>query len=147
MTNREPVNIMGVFAFPNPNYAALLGTAILFQNAGKQQEAIKRLTLLIDEYPDKAEIYSIRAEIEKEANLSELAIMDLNKAIELDPDNKNIILSRAYLHLSEDNKRLALKDFEHAIELGVPIEFLVVDYQKAVHVLLHLHNAVESLSH
>ena len=40
---------------PN-NYAALLGVAILFQNAGKPQEAIQRLTLLLDQYPDKAEL-------------------------------------------------------------------------------------------
>ena len=36
------------------NYAALLGIAILFQNAGKPKEAITRLSLLIDQYPDKA---------------------------------------------------------------------------------------------
>lgn len=105
----------------NPHdYAALLGTAILFQNAGKPQEAITRLSLLIDEYADKAELYSIRAEIEKEEKHSELAIMDLNKAIELEPHNRNMVLSRAYLHLSDGNKRMALADFERAIELGVP---------------------------
>ena len=65
------------------NYAALLGVAILFQNANKPQEAVTRLTLLIDQYPDKAELYSIRAEIEAENKQSELALMDLDKAIEV----------------------------------------------------------------
>ena len=102
------------------NYAALLGVAILFQNANKPQEAIQRLTLLIDRYPNKAELYSIRAEIEAEAHQPELALIDLDKAIAIEPDNKNLLLTRGYLHLHEGHKHQARQDFEQAIQLGVP---------------------------
>ena len=83
-------------------------------------EALAMLSALIDKHPDKAELYTIRAEIESENNQPELAIIDLNKAVELDPGNKNTILTRAYLYKLTGNKRLAHHDFERAIELGVP---------------------------
>ncbi len=104
---------------PN-NYAALLGVAILFQNAGKPQDALSRITTLIDKYPDKAELYSVRAEIEAEAKQTELAIIDLDKAIALEPNNTNMILTRAFIHLENGRKHLAKQDFERAISLGIP---------------------------
>jgi predicted Zn-dependent protease len=94
--------------------------AILFQECGKPGEAMSRLSVLADKYPDRAEIYSMRAEIEAEANQPELAIMDLDKAISLQPDNKNMILTRGFIHLKNNNKFLAKRDFERAIALGVP---------------------------
>ena len=102
------------------NYTALLGVCILFQNAGKPQEALTRLSVLIDKYPMRAELYSVRAEIEAEEKQLELAIVDLDKAIELEPDNQNMILTRAYIHLGLKNHRQAKHDFERAIQLGVP---------------------------
>jgi tetratricopeptide (TPR) repeat protein len=102
------------------NYAGQLGVAILFQECGKPGDALARLTLLSEKYPDKAEIYSVKAEIEAEAQQPELAIMDLNKAISLEPNNKNFVLTRGFLHYNQKNYRLAKQDFEHAIELGVP---------------------------
>ena len=102
------------------NYTARLGMAILLQEMGKPQEALTQLATLIDQNPAKAELYSVRAEIEHEGNLPELAIMDLDKAIALEPDNKNMVLTRAYIHKEMKNYRLARHDFERAIELGVP---------------------------
>lgn len=102
------------------NYAGLLGVAILFQEVGKPGDAISRLTLLAEKYPERAEIYSMRAEIEAELNQPELAIMDLDKAIGLEPTNKNMILTRAYIYLEKGEKKKAKSDFERAIELGVP---------------------------
>lgn len=104
---------------PN-NYAGQLGVAILFQEVGKTAEAVARLTLLSEKYPDKAEILSMRAEIEAEMKQPELALMDLDKAIQIEPDNKNMILTRAYILLEQGDKKKAKKDFERAIELGVP---------------------------
>ncbi len=102
------------------NYAANLGLAILNQATGKRGEAITAVTMLIKKYPAKAELYSVRAEMELQAGSADLAVMDLNKAIELEPENKNYVLTRAYIHLKEGNKFYARSDFERAIELGVP---------------------------
>lgn len=102
------------------NYPAQLGVAILFQEVGKPADAIARLTILSEKYPDKAEILSMRAEIEAEMKQTELALMDLDRAIQIEPNNTNMILTRAYIHLHEGNKAKARKDFERAIELGIP---------------------------
>ena len=109
-----------LLALQPDNYAALLGVVLLYHNADKPQEALSRLSVLIDQYPDKAELYSILAEIEAEAGQTELALMDLDRAIDLESENKNLVLTRAYLNLKESHKHLAKKDFERAIELGTP---------------------------
>lgn len=102
------------------NYAALFGTAMMLQGMGKPQDALTRLSVLIDKYPRKAELFVARAEIESDAKQYELAQIDLDQAILLEPNNRNTILTRAYLHLNQGNGRLARQDFERAIELGVP---------------------------
>ena len=84
-----------------------------------QNEALEKMELLVNQYPDKAELYSVKADMEVEKKLPELAIMDLSKAVELDPKNRNYVLARAYLYLEQGKKRLARQDFERAIELGV----------------------------
>lgn len=109
-----------LLAIDPENYTTLFGVCILFQNAGKPQEALTRLSVLIDKYPHRAELYSVRAEIEAEEKHPELAIMDLDKALELEPDNRNMILTRAYIHKGMKNYRQAKHDFERAIQLGVP---------------------------
>ena len=91
---------------------------------------MSRITLMIESFPDKAELYSIRAEMEQDAKQTELALLDLNKAIELEPDNKNYILARAYLHLESGNKFYARRDFNRAIELGVPRASLKEELKK-----------------
>ena len=78
------------------------------------------IALLIDRHPHRAELYSIRAEIEAEQHQPELALLDLNKAIQLEPSNRNMVLTRAYLYLKEGKKHLAKQDFLRAIQLGVP---------------------------
>lgn len=102
------------------NYAGELGVVILFQECGKLADAMSRITLLIEKYPDRAELYSVRAEMESEAKQTELALMDLDHAIALDPQNANLVITRAYIYKESGNKARARKDFEHAIELGVP---------------------------
>ena len=102
------------------NYAAQLGMAALCVETGKTSEALSRLDLLVGQYPDKAEIYALRADILKTNGRLELALMDLDKAVELEPDNADLVLVRAYLHLELGNKFYAKRDFEKAVSLGVP---------------------------
>ena len=109
-----------VYAVKPLKDTALLGIALIEQSLHHTSEALARLTRLIEQHSDRAELYTIRAEIEAENRQPELAIMDLDKAIELEPGNANTVLTRAYLYKLIGNKRLAHHDFERAIELGVP---------------------------
>jgi tetratricopeptide (TPR) repeat protein len=115
----------------SPNdYTASLSIAVILIDTGRKNEAMSHITLLISKYPDKAELYSIRAEMEQEAKQTELAIIDMDKAVELEPDNINYILARAYLHLDNGNKFYARRDFNRAIELGVPRSSLKEELKK-----------------
>lgn len=102
------------------NRMARLGMAMLSQQAGRLPDAIERISQLIGEAQDDAELLSIRSGMYAENNQPELAIMDLDHAILLAPDNTNYWLARAYLHKSLGNRRQALTDFEQAIALGIP---------------------------
>lgn len=106
------------------NYSALLGLAVLLQNTQKLQEAIEHASALITIYPDKAELYSVRAAMYAEHNQPELALMDLDKAVELDSTNMNYVLARAYLYQQQGNNHRAKQDFDRAIELGMPAQML-----------------------
>lgn len=112
------------------NYMALFGDIVAERMMSHNSEAINKLNALIDTYDDKAELYSVRAEIESDARQFELALADLDKAIALEPNNQNYTLTRAYLHLTMNNKRLARKDFERAIELGIPQSALKEELKK-----------------
>lgn len=102
------------------NYTAQMGLVVVEQQMGHRAEAMKQINLLLDKFPDKAELYSMRADMETEANQLELALLDLNKAVELEPGSKTYVLNRAYLHKTMKNMHLARLDFMRAIELGVP---------------------------
>ena len=112
------------------NYVALLGMVMIQGKMGHRQEAITQLGLLIERFEDKAELYFVRSELEKENGQAELALFDLDKAIELNPSNVNYVLSRARLYLEQKNVRMARKDFEQAIQLGVPRVSLAEELNK-----------------
>ena len=117
--NSAKMDYEKVIAKEPDNYTARLGLAVLLQKMNRLNESLEKMELLDNQYPDKAELYSVKADMEVEKKLPELAIMDLSKAVELDPKNRNYVLARAYLYLEQGKKRLARQDFERAIELGV----------------------------
>lgn len=101
------------------NYMAAFGLAMIELQMGHTQQALSQIGLLIESFPEKAELYATRAQIENDSKQSELAILDLNKAIELEPTNKSYILSRANTYLLKKDKYKAKQDFEKLINLGV----------------------------
>lgn len=102
------------------NYLARLGLVVLKQSTGNVVDALNRLNLLMDKYPDKAELYSMRAELEVDSKSYELAEQDLTRAINLDSNNSNYVLARADVYMQINQKSKALDDFKQAIKLGVP---------------------------
>ena len=105
----------------NPTeYMALLGNCILQIQWNRQSEAKKQIEHLIAIYPDKAELYALRADTEKDSELFELAVADISKAIELEPNNSSYVLFRADMYFDQHQYRKALPDYLRAIELGIP---------------------------
>lgn len=113
---------------PN-NFMAAFSSAVVERMMGHDSEALTLLTLLIERFPDKAAPYVIKAEMESEKGLKELAIIDFSNAIKIEP-NKDYYLQRARLYLELQQKHLARQDFEKAIEWGVPRQLLADELKK-----------------
>ncbi|WP_321518262.1 tetratricopeptide repeat protein [uncultured Bacteroides sp.] len=96
-----------------------LGLAILYQQEQKYKESLELLNKLIIEAPDDAELYVIRAGVEKEIIQLDFSLIDLDKAISLSPKSANAYMLRGEILLSQKKKEMAKQDFEKAIELGV----------------------------
>ena len=65
------------------SYAGRLGLATLEQKEGKFREALELVNKLLVENPDDATLYVARADIEREMEHLELALVDLEEAIRL----------------------------------------------------------------
>jgi len=96
-----------------------LGLAILYQQQEKFKDALELLNKLIVELPGDAELYVIRAGVEKDIRELDIALIDLDKAIGLSPESSNAYLLRGEILLAQKRKGMAKQDFEKAIELGV----------------------------
>ena len=91
------------------SYSGRLGLATL--------EVINKLLV---ENPDDATLYVARADVEREMEHVELALVDLEQAIRLSPSLIDAYLLRGDIYLLQKKKGLAKTDFEKAISLGVP---------------------------
>ncbi len=106
------------------HYNGKLGLAMLAQKEGKYREAIEHVNEMMITYPEDATLYIARADIEREMNHPDLALIDLERAIELDPNAVNAYMLRGEIYLASGKKILAKNDFEKAISLGVPSSML-----------------------
>ena len=97
----------------------------LEQNEKRYKEAQESNNKMIIEYPDNAELYIARADIEREMGHIDLALTDLDEAIKLTPSSTSAYLLRGDIYLIQGKKMLAKSDFEKAIRLGVPSSQLV----------------------
>jgi tetratricopeptide (TPR) repeat protein len=105
-------------ASPSNDYAIRRMAMLLTQNE-KLEEAIAFLSDKIAEFPDRSNLYALRAAIHlargtsgNEAQVLEAALLDCNKAIELDPQNLDAVLTRAKVSLASKNLEVAKKDLE-----------------------------------
>ena len=75
---------------------------------------------LLVENPDDATLYVARADIEREMEHLELALVDLEEAIRLSSSLMDAYLLRGDIYLLQKRKALAKADYEKAISLVVP---------------------------
>jgi Putative Zn-dependent protease, contains TPR repeats len=97
-----------------------LGLAILYQQEQDFKNSLELLNKLIVEYPNDAELYVIRAGVEKEIFQLDVALIDLDKAISLSPTSANAYMLRGEILLAQKKKEMARSSFEKAIDLGIP---------------------------
>ncbi len=102
------------------NFNGQLGLALLCQKDMRPSEAMDRLNILIQQYPDSAVAYAARAGIEAERGMNEVAEYDFSEAMRLDPSNSDYILNRADIRIKMGKKKQAREDLDRAVLAGVP---------------------------
>lgn len=102
------------------SYSGRLGLATLEQKEGKYRESLDLLNKLIAETPGDATLLVARADVERDMNHEDLALIDLEEAIRLEPSSADAYLLRGDIYLAQKKKGLAKLDFEKALSLGVP---------------------------
>lgn len=93
------------------SYAGRLGLATLEQKEGKFREALELVNKLLVENPDDATLYVARADIEREMEHLELALVDLEEAIRLSSSLMDAYLLRGDIYLLQKRKALAKADY------------------------------------
>lgn len=97
-----------------------LGLATLYQKMKKYRESLDLISKLVTEYSNDAVMYIARADVERDMQHPDLALLDLDRAIELDASSIEAYLMRGEIYLEQKKKGLAKADFEKAVSLGVP---------------------------
>lgn len=100
------------------NFEAQLGLALINQKDMHYTEAMDQINILIEQYPDNALAYAVRAGMENERGMLEPAEYDYTTALELDPDNKDYLLNRADIRLTLCKYNEARQDLDRLVALG-----------------------------
>ena len=109
-----------LLAIDPDSYSGQLGLVTLNQKEGRTKEAFDLINKMIAASYEDPTLYIVRAEIEKNMDHIELALVDLEEAIKLNPSLPEAYLTRGNIYLTLKKKTLANTDFEKAISLGIP---------------------------
>ena len=81
-------------------------------------EALAQVNVLIEQAPESAELYSLRAQIYEDMENKRAALADFDKSAELDPKNDETFYYRAALKLDMDSPQAAYVDSTRCIHLN-----------------------------
>ena len=81
-------------------------------------EALNKVNALLEQTPDSAELYSLRAQIYEDMENKRAALVDFDKSAELDPKNDETFYYRAALKLDMDSPQAAYVDSTKCIHLN-----------------------------
>lgn len=112
------------------HFEGQLGLALLNEKDNHYTEALNQMGMMAELFPDSAIVYAVRAGMEQERKMMELADFDYGKAIELDPANTDYRLSRANLRIVMRRKQDARDDLDALVRMGVSRANLKPYYDK-----------------
>lgn len=102
------------------HFEGRLGLALLNQKDKHFTEALDQINQLAVACPDSAIVFAVRAGMEQERGLLELAELDYSKAIELEPLNNDYRFSRLEISLKLGKLDDARAELDELARLGVP---------------------------
>lgn len=112
------------------NFNGLLGLALLNQKDMHYTEAMDIINRLVEQHPDSAVAYAVRAGMEQERGMLELAEYDYGEAMRLSPDNTDYIINRVDVRILMGRFREAREDLDLAVKKGIPRPALAELYDK-----------------
>lgn len=112
------------------NFEAQLGYAILNEKDKHYTEALDQMNRLISQFPGKAVAYAVRAGMEKDREMLEVAEYDITEAIKRDSENTDYILQRAEIYILENKFTNAKRDLDRLVKLGIPRTALADFYKQ-----------------
>lgn len=112
------------------HYEGQMGLVLLNQKDRHLTEAIDGANRLVSQFPDSAAVYAVRAGIERERGMNELAEFDYSEAVRLAPDNKDYLLNHADLLIILGRRHEAKALLQRLVALGVPRASLMHMFRK-----------------
>ena len=110
------------------NFEVRLCLALLNQKDNRTTEALDQINQLVEHFPDSAVTYAVRAGIELDRGMKEIAEYDYSKAIERDSNNVDYRLNRAVVRIELNRKKEAREDLDALVLMGVPRASLKIYY-------------------
>lgn len=104
---------------PN-HFEGTLGLALLNYDDNHFTKAFDQINKMAELFPDSSVVYAVRAGMEQDKKMYELAENDYSKAITLSPTNTDYRLSRANLRLIMRRKDDARADLDALVAMGTP---------------------------
>lgn len=101
------------------HFRAQVGLALLYQDEHKLNEALDRMNVVVENFPDSAVVWALRAGMEVENAQWEAAAYDYTKALHLSKDHKDYLLSRADVYLKMGKYDAAKADLDRLVQVGV----------------------------
>lgn len=102
------------------NFEAQMGLALVNQKDRHYTEALDGMNRLVANHPDSAIAWAVRAGMEVERGMLELADYDYSEALSLSPRNKDYLLSRADVRIRLRRFVDARADLDALVRLGTP---------------------------
>ena len=102
------------------HFEARLGLAMVKRKMGRQTETLDELNRLVQQHPDSAVVYAVRADYEAELKQYEPALYDWDEAIRRAPRNAEYVASKVELLLAQRRYAEAWMQLEEAQKQGIP---------------------------
>lgn len=96
-----------------------LGFAILCQKQGRFNESADRFARLIERYPADPDLYEARGNMEREAKLYELALIDYEEAGRISRNAPLYMVMQALVYLDQNKKTSARRMLDRAVRGGM----------------------------
>ena len=112
------------------HYEGRLSLAYVLQQMNRRQEAIDQLNQLVEQHPDSASGYALRASLEHEARQDEAALYDWQRASVLDPKNASYVTAETDLLLAMGRREEARRTLDKAVSRGIPRGLLIEWYRR-----------------